>query len=75
MMQNEEFIEKVRWFYNGESYNTRREVTDKFGWSTCKWNAKLEEGKIKKLIIKLKIEDSSYETIHSDAKQYSESFE
>ena len=73
-MQNEKFIEKVRWFYNGESYNTRREITDKFGWSTCKWNAKHGEGKIKKLIINLKTEDKSYENIHSNAEQCSKSF-
>ena len=73
-MQNEKITEKVRWFYNGESYDTRREITDKFGWSTCKWNAKLEDGKIKKLIIKNKLEDNSYENIHNNAKQCSESF-
>ena len=72
-MQNEKITEKVRWFYNGKSYNTRREITDKFGWSTYKWNAKLKDGKIKKLIIKNKIEDNSYENIHSNAKQCSES--
>lgn len=74
-MQNGEITEKITWFYGGKSYPTRRAITDKFGWSTHKWNAKLEEGKIKKLITKLKTEDNSYENIHKNAKQHNESTE
>lgn len=62
-------MQKVKWKYNGEIYNTRREITEKFGWSTHKWNAKLREGKIKKLFTKT--EDKSNERIHSDAKLHS----
>lgn len=43
------------WKYNGKIYQTRRELTELFGWSTTKWNKKIEENKI----IKIKNEDNS----------------
>lgn len=65
-MQNEKITEKVRWFYNGKSYNTRREITDKFGWPTCIWNAKRRDKEIIKLIIK-DTSDENKQDVHSNS--------
>lgn len=37
------------WEYNRKIYKSRREMKELFGWSTCKLNSKIKDGKIIKL--------------------------
>ena len=43
-------VTNVSWKYKNKVYKTRREITEKYNLSTCKWNAKLRDGEIIKLI-------------------------
>jgi hypothetical protein len=54
----------INWKYNGNTYESRKEMKRIFGWSTCKWDAKFKEGKITQIII----EDTTYEKLHNDSK-------
>lgn len=42
---------KTAWKFNGTIYSTRQDITKKFGWSTCVWNAKRRDGEITKVRI------------------------
>jgi len=52
-------MESIKWKYNGKLYNTRRELKDEFGWSTCKFDIKLKENKIIKITEEHTYEDNS----------------
>lgn len=51
-----------KWLYNGVIYNTRKDFKDKFGWSTCKIDAKIKDGKI----TKIQTEETTYENVHNN---------
>lgn len=51
------------WKYNRKIYKSRREMKELFGWSTCKLNSKIKDGKI----IKLTNEDARLnENLHNN---------
>lgn len=54
-------MDKVKWFYEGQSYNSRREIQEKFGFPTCVWHVKIRDKEIIKLIIKDKSDENNRE--------------